>query len=35
MVGDYAIVKEKGEKFRKDDNMDLPRLEQKIDRQAF
>ena len=35
LVGDYSIVKEHGEKFKKSDNMNLPRLEQKINRQAF
>jgi len=35
LIGDYSLIKEKGEKIRRDDTMELPRLEQRQDKQAF
>ena len=35
LIGDYSMVKEKGERIRREDSMELPRLEQRQDKQAF
>ena len=32
LIGDYSLIKEKGEKIRRDDTMELPRLEQRQDK---
>tara|TARA_A100001015_G_scaffold36062_1_gene39785 strand:- start:3065 stop:5005 length:1941 start_codon:yes stop_codon:yes gene_type:complete len=35
LIGDYSLIKEKGEGIRREDTMELPRLEQRQDKQAF
>ena len=35
LIGDYSLIKEKGEEIRRDDSMELPRLERRKDKQAF
>ena len=35
LIGDYSLIKEKGERIRREDSMELPRLEQRQDKQAF
>lgn len=35
LIGDYSLIKEQGERIRREDSMELPRLEQRKDKQAF
>ena len=35
LIGDYSLIKEKGKRIRREDTMELPRLEQRQDKQAF
>ena len=35
LIGDYSLIKESGEEIRREDTMELPRLEQRKDKQAF